>query len=161
MTKPAPLNDDDRADLSAYLDGELEGKAAREMAARISLDPQVRAEAAALKQTWELLDYLPRPEPSPTFTHRTVERLSASRPTTGPRRTWPLLFGLGWAAAVLLAAAGGFAGVALYPKDRTEEHLARDLRVIENRRLYEPIEDIDYLWELSNAELFGEETPGS
>jgi anti-sigma factor RsiW len=155
------MTEQEHADLVAYLDGELEGEAARAMAARINLEPTVRAEADALSRAWEMLDYLPKPEPSPAFTHRTLERVSAVRRVRpGRRRAWALAFG--WAAALLLAAAGGFVGVSrLYPSDRTDEELVRDLRVIENRRLYEPIDDIDFLWGLNHPELFGDDHPGS
>src|SRR5262245_34238250 len=102
MTTPSPLSDEDRANLVAYLDGELEGDAAQAIEARLGADPALRAEAEALKRTWDLLDYLPRPEPSPSFTHRTLSRLSAKetqaalKRSAGPRR-W--LRAAGWAAA--------------------------------------------------------------
>lgn len=65
------------AELVAYLDGELEAAAARRVEARLASDPLARARAAALKKTFDLLDYLPRPEPSTTFTTRTLDRLPA------------------------------------------------------------------------------------
>jgi negative regulator of sigma E activity len=160
-----PLKEEDREDLVAYLDGELDEEAARQVEERISLDPKARAEADALKKAWDLLDYLPKPEPSPNFTHRTLSQVAALRPKktqplTVPRwRRWAV--GLGWAAAVLLAAAVGYFGFSrLYPPDRTDEELARDLRVIENRRLYEPVDDIDFLWQLDQPDLFGEDNAG-
>jgi anti-sigma factor RsiW len=163
MPDSRPLNDEERADLVAYLDGQLDEVKAQEVVARLSRDATARAEADALNRVWDLLDYLPRAEPSPTFTHRTIERLSALRPgsrPTRPRRRW--LLAAGWAAGVLLAAGVGFAGtVLLLPRDRTDEELVRDLRVIENRRLYEPIDDMDFLLELSHPDLFGDDNPGS
>ena len=87
MTEPSPRNEQEQADLVAYLDGELTGEAARTLEAKLSLDPQARAEADALRRTWELLDYLPRPEPSARFTHRTLERLSPVR--SDERRAGP------------------------------------------------------------------------
>ena len=59
--QPSPLIDEEREDLVSYLDGELTGVAARAVEARLSLDTRYQAEAAALKQTWEMLDFLPRP----------------------------------------------------------------------------------------------------
>ena len=85
MSRP-PLSDDERADLVAYLDGELSGEAAREIEARINLDPTVRAEVESLNRTWELLDYLPKPEPSPNFTERTLSRLVPVGKVTPKRR---------------------------------------------------------------------------
>src|SRR5262245_61243443 len=115
MSEPTPLSDEDRATLVAYLDGELNEEEARHVEARISQDPAVRAEVESMKRTWDLLDYLPRVEPSPTFTHRTVSLVTAEHVATlksrQRRRRW--LQGAGWAAAVLVAALGGFAGVTL------------------------------------------------
>ena len=54
MTEPAHLSEQERADLVAYLDGELSGEAARAMEAKISLNPAIRAEADALRRAWEL-----------------------------------------------------------------------------------------------------------
>jgi len=65
------------AELVAYLDGELDPVAARRIELRLAADPSARAKAAALKKTFDLLDYLPKPEPSPTFTTRTLDKLPA------------------------------------------------------------------------------------
>jgi anti-sigma factor RsiW len=162
MPEQPPLNDEQRADLVAYLDGQLDDEKARAVSARLSLDPRVRAEADALNRVWDLLDYLPRAEPSPTFTNRTLERVAVVRtgsPALRPRRRWAVV--AAWAAGVLLAAAAGFAGVAFFtPRDRTDEKLVRDLRVIENKRLYDAVDDMDFLWELSHPELFGDDSSG-
>jgi len=156
------LSDEERATLVAYLDGELDEAAARQVEARISRDPSVRAEVESMKRTWELLDYLPRAEPSPAFTHRTVglvtaEHMSALR-TKQRRRRW--LLGAAWAAAVLLAAVGGYGGVTfLTPHEPTDEELARDLRLLDNRHAYEQVGDLGFLKALDQPDLFGDETP--
>src|SRR4051794_5032043 len=107
----AYLNDEERANLVAYLDGELDETSARALETRLSQDPRARAEADALRRTWEMLDYLPRAEASTNFTHRTLERLAvqtAPQPLTRAVRRLPWwLLAAGWAAAVLLAAGGG------------------------------------------------------
>jgi anti-sigma factor RsiW len=79
---PAP--DPFEAELVAYLDGELDEAAARRVEARLARDPAARARAAELKKSFDLLDYLPRPEPSPTFATRTLEKLPAVRPGDSP-----------------------------------------------------------------------------
>ena len=66
-------------DLVAYLDGELDPDRNEAVEAKIGIDPTARAEADALKKTWDLLDYLPKPEPSPSFTERTLSRLEPVR----------------------------------------------------------------------------------
>src|SRR5437660_12588662 len=112
----AQLSDEDRANLVAFLDGELDERTAHALETKLHTDPQARAEAEALRRTWGLLDYLPRPEPSPSFTNRTLERVSAMRPALQtlrmPRPAWRRwAVGLLWAAAVLVAASGSFAAV--------------------------------------------------
>jgi len=174
MSKQANLNNDEWADLTAYLDGELDSNSARSLEARLNRDPAVRAEALALQKTWEMLDYLPQPGPSTTFTSRTLERISVLRPAAvRPRESglrYPWSFGIGWAAAVLLAGSVGFTGVALLaPRPGGHSHLAQtdpavlerqlvqDLRVIENKRLYEQVESIEFLKELADEDFFGDD----
>src|SRR5258708_1435899 len=153
MSGLKPLDDDERDELVAYLDGELPEQAAHGVESRLNQDSRVRAEADALKQTWELLAYLPRPEPSPTFTARTVGRISALHPTrtatAGRRRWW--VGGIGWAAALLLVGVGGYAGMTRwYPKAPSTPDMASDLRVIENLKAYEAANDIDFLMDLDH-----------
>lgn len=162
------LSEEDRENLVAYLDGELDEETARALEARLQLDPTARAEAEAFKQAWGLLDYLPKPEPSPTFTHRTLERLALQGPTASGRAVlklrsrWAVI--LTWAAALLVAVGLGFGAASLLwpPKQETaanplEEGLVRYLRVIEKMHLYEHVEDVDFLRALDHPELFGEE----
>src|SRR5438874_735215 len=117
----AQISDDDRAELVAYLDGELAEEAAQAFEARLSRDRQLRSEAEALKKTWEMLDFLPRAEPSASFTHKTLERLavhSTGRVAPGGKPgLWAWAAPLGWAAALLIALGGGWlAATTLWPK---------------------------------------------
>jgi anti-sigma factor RsiW len=160
------LSDEDRENLTAYLDGELDEDTARALETRLNLDPEARAEADALQQAWNLLDYLPRTETSSSFTHRTLERLALEPRKTGlvPLRRLPgWAVGLGWAAAILLAAGAGLAASGwLWPSSKdaveTEEQMVRHLRVLEKYRLYEPIEDLEFLRALDDPDLFGEDS---
>jgi anti-sigma factor RsiW len=171
MNKPNPLTEEDRANLVAYLDGELDRSASSALEAKLSLSAQGRSEAEALRRTWSLLDYLPRPELSPRFTHDTLERLSAIRPsTTARRRRWRAwVVATGRAAALLVAGTIGFAGgrilhrqepTASEPRLDVDGALVRDLGVLENKRLYDNVESIDFLRALANAadpDLFADE----
>ncbi len=110
-----PLEDREREELVAFLDGELTGDEARAIERKISLDPTARAEADTLRRTWDLLDFLPRPEPSASFTEKTLTRLSAVRLETLrpllPWRDWRTLgFGVAWLAMMGLATVAGFKG---------------------------------------------------
>lgn len=77
------------AELIAYLDGELEPAAARELEDRLDADPNLRARAEGLKRSYDLLDFLPKPEPSPTFATRTMDKLpvSGTRPAVSTAET--------------------------------------------------------------------------
>jgi anti-sigma factor RsiW len=156
------MTEQERENLIAYLDGELHGEAARAIEAKISRDPAIRKEAESLKRTWAMLDFLPRPAPSPSFTEQTLSRISPVQtgrmPALWPRWRWWLL-GLGWAASLLLAGWAGYAGYSRLapPPEPGEKELLRDLRIIENKRMYEAAGDIDFLRALDHPDLFGEE----
>jgi hypothetical protein len=108
MADRQPLSEQERADLVAYLDGELKGEAARALEAKLQLHPEARAEAAALKRTWDLLDYLPQAEPSPAFTEQTLSRLAVpmGRAVSTHRRLWGALWCTGLVAAFVIGWAG-------------------------------------------------------
>jgi len=164
------LSEEDRANLAAYLDGELDDETAQTLEAKLNLDPEARAEADELKQAWSMLDFLPKVEPSPSFTHRTMERLAIHRKVeTAPmpvsqRFSW--FVPMTWAAAVLLAVGVGYGGSFwLLPPapprshaDPQDEQLVRYLPVIERLRAYEQVEDIDFLRSLDQPELFGDDS---
>lgn len=163
-----PLNEKEQADLVAFLDGEMTGEAKRAIEAKLTLDPHWRAEAESLKRAWDLLDFLPKPpDASPSFTQHTLSKIGPlARPTHrstfgGWKGSRWLALGGAWAAAVVLAALVGYFGTrALLPTGPGEGELTRDLRIIENKKLYDLIEDIDFLHELEQPDLFGEDSTG-
>jgi anti-sigma factor RsiW len=170
MPDVQPLNDDEREELIAYLDGELSKTEAQSVEKKLGSDPQYKSEADALRRSWSLLDFLPQPEPSGTFTNRTLDRVSAIRPALAVSgqagwKRWGIR--LTWAAAVLLAGVVGYAGVARLPSGarphdldapaELEHQLARDLRLIEQLGLLQHVNDIHFLNELDRLELFGED----
>jgi anti-sigma factor RsiW len=161
-----PLSNEERENLVAYLDGELDEEAAQALEARLNRDPQIRAEVEALRQTWTLLDYLPRAQPSETFTNKTMERLTLvrsgartgimPRPRAGSRLGW-----IGWAAAVLLALGGGLFGARWWfarTATDVDDTLVRHLRVLEKWRTYEHVDDLDFLRSLDHPDLFGDDS---
>jgi anti-sigma-K factor RskA len=164
-----PLTEDEKAELVAYLDGELDETATQAMEAKIATNSDVRAELDALKQAWGLLDFLPKASPSPNFTNRTMERLTLEKvggaTTTAPmpaKSAW--LTRVAWAAALLLALGGGyFAATRIWPGHQPEpiaedeKELVRNLRIAERWRLYENADDLDFVRKLSHPDLFGED----
>ena len=153
MAEREPLTEAEQADLVAFLDGELKGEAARAVEAKVNLDPRWRAEASSHRQAWDLLDYLPRAEPKPGFAEKTLSRLAPLRQDDAlpRRRLWP------WACGMAAAALAGYLACrAMMPARPGERELLRDLRLIENKRAYQRIDDIDFLEHLAHPDLFGE-----
>lgn len=150
MSESSFFSEQEQADLVAYLDGELHGEAARALEAKLSLNAAARAEADSLRRTWGLLDYLPRPQPSLRFTHRTLERLSPLRIDEQRRRQrWRTRgLGLGWAVALLLAGWAGYAGYnRLAPSQPTDQQRSNDRT-----------EDLDFWCGLDAPDLFGDDS---
>jgi anti-sigma factor RsiW len=178
MAKPSSLTAQDRDNLVAYLDGELDEKTRRALEAKLSRDPQARTELQALKRSYDLLEYLPRGEASSQFTSRTIERISTVQPALisasdaeptvtdvlSPRiaRLWLNL--AGWSLAFVTAALFGYFGTRAYwvrkrpplPAD-VDAALIQDLRLLDNKRLYDHVDDLNFLRSLDVSDLFNRE----
>lgn len=166
------LNEDEKAELVAYLDGELDEAGTQAVEAKIATDADARAELDALKQTWGMLDYLPKASPSPNFTNRTLERLTlenvggrSSRTMAAPGGRFPWLMTACWAAALVFAIGLGYFGATrIWPVNPTPEpipdadlDLMRHLRVAEKWHLYENADDLEFVKKLNDPDLFGED----
>jgi anti-sigma factor RsiW len=160
-------------ELVAYLDGELDAKASEAFATRMSLDPKLRAEADALQRAWDILDVLPRPQPSSNFASRTLSQAipipapSGTQVVPYPGQAFPSAslpaqrpgagFWLTSAVIIFAAAIGGYFGHrALAPKPSQDPPL-EDVTLLKNLRLYRNVDDMDYLKKLDTPELFGDE----
>src|SRR6516164_8842904 len=107
MSQPTDEPEDDlRQKLVAYLDGELDQEAAREVEAELTSNATVRQEMDTLKKTWDLLDFLPRPQAPQSFSQRTMERLSAAKQRAMQRRRR-----LQWVGRISWAAGLGILGL--------------------------------------------------
>ena len=159
------MTDDDREALTAYLDGELDESSEQALEARLSQDPKLRGELADLKDTWGLLDFLPKATPSSDFTNRTLDRLTIeNRKAKTPlaRRNWTLRRIGMWLACALIAVAAGFGSSAGYRKYvekpiDTDEPVVRNLRLLERLPAYEAVIDLEFLRALDADDLFGDE----
>lgn len=165
----ASISDEDREELTAYLDGEADAETRTRMEARLNREPALRAEADALKKAWELLDHLPRTEPSTKFTSQTLDRLSAIRtsstatltvPIPARRVPWVLL-----ATAVLSLMLGwGITNVLLKSRNQTlnldDPLLVKELRLVDNLPYYLAVENLEFLQALDQCEQFNPDTQG-
>ena len=100
------LSPEERANLAAYIDGELTENEARVISTKLSFSPTARREVESLKKTWELLEYLPRPKASEDFPERTLTSLRSLDARAAVLGTGDLrLAGSGGQAGVCLAVA--------------------------------------------------------
>ena len=161
---PRDIDPTDDDDLIAYLDGELDEVESRAVESRLADDVESRARADEYQKTYELLDYLPKPAPSPTFTTRTLTSLqpilaptvSGTQPIpTLPHRAWPEL--LGWVVAVVLAVGGGFLAhrlIGALSSEKSEPASADDYKLMGKLPLYVGVDDLDFVRELDKSDLF-------
>jgi len=148
-------------ELVAYLDGELDAEASREVERRLSQDATYRQKLRQLEQSWDLLDRLPKADVGEVFTQSTVAMVAVAAAddvdkmkAKGTRRktaVWWL--GSGSVAASFLA---GYVLVSSVG-DRENKRLLRDLPVIERMDEYRYADSIEFLRMLDGEGLFEEE----
>ncbi len=160
------LSAEERANLVAYLDGELTEVESRSLASKVALSPAARHELTTLQETWHLLDELPRPRASEDFTTRTVS-LAITQPAVEDQlaniasRTFRAAaqFAMIAVAAIAVLLGTRFATARLWP-DRTAE-LATELPIAEYWRAYQEVGSIEFLRALDESpqfQTFGEQS---
>ena len=159
------LNPEERANLAAYIDGELtenESTSARYQAGAPS--PIARREVESLKKTWELLEFLPRPKASLVFSERTLTSVRSLESRAG---FWDQAVGAWLAQAEKLAVclvvavaalALGFAPVRWAWPDPAAR-LVRDLSIAEHLDEYKEVGSFEFLEELAKSKEFGGPSP--
>lgn len=126
------------ADLSAFVDGELDEARAREVAEALDRDPALKALEAQLRRSAALLQALPSPDASPALRAAVLDAVAT--PTWGERlRGWftPPRLGLALAASAATVAVwvgtrpatGGFGG------DEETMVVAQHLELLEDYEL--------------------------
>ncbi|HEX8202944.1 MAG TPA: hypothetical protein VF590_20885 [Isosphaeraceae bacterium] len=153
----------ERENLVAYLDGELNEAETHAIEAKLTASISARREVEALEQTWELLDFLPRPQASAEMSTRTLSRagrmaspddrlLDVARRTT--RRLGPALAG---AALVLVGLGIGYVSTRwLWPNPTAR--LVRDLSLAEQLDEYQSVGSFDFLQQLDESGIFDTDT---
>ena len=153
------LTSEERANLVAYLDGELNEAESRAIATKLTLSVTARRESEVLQKTWELLEHLPMPRASESLTQRTLTEIgridlagnslfsSASKTLRHARSL----------ATVLLASAAcfvlGFLLVRWVWPDPTAR-LVRDLPIAEHLDEYRNVGTIEFLERLDKSPEF-------
>jgi hypothetical protein len=156
------LSPAERANLVAYLDGELGEGEARRIATKLTHSATARREVEVLKGTWDLLDHLPFPRAPEDFTERTLtearnlaERggwLETALVLTARRLLWTSA----WVAASLAAFGLGLA-VTRWVWPDPSARLARDLPLAEHLDEYREVGTFEFLNELANSPEFSGE----
>ena len=158
-SEPLPPDNDD---LVAYLDGELAGDDATRVDEQLAVNPRLRKQAEQYRKTFDLLDHLPMPEPSPNFASRTLTQLqpnlSQQRVGVIPTRRWPryvLAAGL-----MLLALALGlvFPLATCTPDNRRNDDSLDDTPVVEALPMYFAVDNIEFARNLRSENVFPEMT---
>ena len=162
MADDTRMNEGERQELVAYLDGELPEVECLQVEQKLADSPAARREVEALQRTWDLLDHLPKATASHDFATKTLSRIQAIQtpPSENANRVPPWVrqagFALGWVGGAAAAAVVGFA-VARFGWPTPTDRLARDLPVVERLYEYRAVSDVDFLRELEQAGLFADE----
>jgi len=146
--------------LVAYLDGELDQQATRELEARLASDPVARETLRRLERTWEMLDTLGRAETGDSFTRSTMEMVAvaAEKEVEQERQQLPVYRLQRWLLGIcVLLAAGmlGYLSIALWWPDPNRQ-LLRDLPVIRHVDQYQEIGQYGFLQALYKEGLFAD-----
>ena len=166
MNQPTRLSIEQRRNLVAYLDGELDEEATQAMERLLAESPEARHEVDMLARTFSLLDSLPRPGASADFSARTLATLRAEDPSTSwTEKRWYHVARNGavagvWVVGLLLAALLGYS-LSRRAVPSEEERLIRELPVIEKLDAYSDVGRIELLEELHQHKVFDENDDSS
>jgi len=166
MDKLARLNPEDRDNLTAYLDGELDENATRRIESILTSSSVARNDIEVLTRTYDLLDLLPRPTVPADFTERTVATAKLEgyrKPVTQHEWFRQLKLNLplaGWSLGILALACLGFAMTNRW-LPRNDTLLLKELPVIQNLDVYTEVGSVEFLEELSHQHQLLEEIQGA
>ena len=145
-----------KSNLVAYLDGELSEPDMQELDEVLLQDPSARANVEQLRQTWDLLDVLPRPSVTEEFSAQTLATIQAIQdddPLAPPAWTGRILVVGLWIVLLSVSSAAGVFVADRWQPDPTD-HLIQHLSVVERLEVYRDIGDIDFLVALAATDRF-------
>ena len=162
--EPLRLSDLERSNLVAYLDGELPETEADYLRTKITQSVTARREIESLEKTWELLDYLPRPEAPEALLSRTMTQVEALDARGGKLEEAAGRAGriaaqvLACVAVGALFLAAGYAATRWLWPDPTDR-LVRELPLAEHLDEYRAVGSFEFLKLLDTSPALGEEAP--
>lgn len=168
MGKITRLTAEQRDDLVAYLDGELDEAHSQQVEQVLAESPVARHDVEMLSRTWDLLNVLPGVKASEQFSRKTLSSIRAaenasswgSSPTVARnvRRAGTLA---AWTALLVLCGVVGFQATRTWVPDETAP-LLDDFEIIQNLDDYSEVGDIAFLKSLqANRTLADHHEPSS
>ncbi|MDB5350240.1 MAG: hypothetical protein JWN86_1487 [Planctomycetota bacterium] len=162
-TEPQRLTDAERANLVAYLDGELNEAETRALGTKLTQSVTARREIESLQKTWDLLDYLPRAAPSDDFTSRTLSQVRIYESKGGrlakvAGNAGPIAARIAVCIAVALVTLGVGYAAARWAWPDPSARLLRDLPIAEHLDEYREIGSFEFLKILDQSPAFNEDT---
>lgn len=154
------LTPEERANLVAFIDGELTEAESRSLTTKLTRSATARREVELLRKTWDILDELPRPRVNEQFQERTLSYVRSVGIQTGKRLKSlkkAAAFSLRCAACVLTAVAVAAAARAVTARAwvNPEERVIRELSLAEHLDEYLEVGDFEFLERLSDTLEFG------
>lgn len=153
MEKLARLTTEDRDNLTAYLDGELDETTTRRIESVLAGSSVARNDVELLARTYELLDDLPKPKAPADFTERTVAtaKLEGIRQPISQQRWYRItqraLVLAAWTLMMIASSAAGFA-LATHWVSQPQDMLIDELPMIRHLDVYSEVGNVEFLHQL-------------
>jgi|SRR5579872_4505486 len=162
MAKLARLSPEQRDNLAAYLDGELDETATQEIEQILAVSEVARHEVDMLSRTWDMLNSLPTQRASEEFTQKTVSSMRAAE-QSGPglasralqqnaRRGAVLA---AWAAILAVCGFAGYSATHQWVPNESEQ-LLDDYEIVNNLDKLSEVGNIEFLRVLKDKHTFAE-----
>lgn len=165
MDKLVRLTAEDRDNLAAYLDGELDEHATRRIESILTSSSVARNDVEILARTYDLLDLLPRPVAGKDFTEKTLI-IARQEGQTQPilqqewvRKLQEVVPLASWFAAIFVAACLGYLVTNRWIP-RNDDLLLNQFPLIQNLDLYSEVGNVEFLEKLSKDQALLDEIQG-
>ncbi|MDP1560968.1 MAG: hypothetical protein Q8M16_06195 [Pirellulaceae bacterium] len=147
-------------ELVVYLDGYLDDDQRRRVEQRLIEDESARENLAALQNSWDALDCLPRPTCSADFTESTMKLVVQKELAIRPTGKW-VRRSLGWmgVAATLVFSLGMGFFVTQRWQSANEREFFESYRLVRDWEKYQLIGDFEFLLRLEKEGWFAREVP--
>lgn len=150
MEKLSRLSTEDRENLSAYLDGELDDKGTQRIETLLVQSSVARNDVELLSKTYDLLDELPRPDAPNDFLEKTLAtaKLEQVKNPISEQRWFitsqQILILTGWTLALVVASVIGFWLTNQFV-ERPDDAMVEELPLIQNLDRYEEVQSVEFL----------------